>query len=111
MARQHVHKLGERGLYGRGLKVEISTAELGRFGLPLPQQLTDYQQIELTNGSEFKHRRAIESGSGLGAEVLVAEPGGQAAAVLRALGGAIFVVHKKAGFRWPKLGTNGPVND
>ena len=43
--------------------------------------------------------RAVERGIGLGTKVLVAEPGGQAAAILGALGEAIFVVHKKAGFR------------
>ena len=42
VARELVHKPGERGLHGRGLKVEIGAAKLGCFGLPLAQQLTDY---------------------------------------------------------------------
>ena len=98
VARKHVHELREGGLHGLGFKIEVGTAQAGGFGLPLAQQLAHHQQVELAHGREPEHGRAIERGIGLGAKVLVAEPGGQAAAILGALGEAIFVVHKKAGF-------------
>ena len=99
MARQYVHELRKGGLYGGRFKIEIRAAQAGNFGLPLAEELANHQQVDLANGSEFEHRWAIERGGGRGAKVLVAKPSGQAAAVVGALGKAIFVVHKKAGFR------------
>ena len=109
--REHVHELCQRGLHGRGLKIKVRAAQAGRLALPLAEQLAHHQQVDLPHGREFEDGGAVEGSGGVRTEVLVAKPGGQAAPVLRALGEAIFVVHTKAGFRWPKLGTNGPADD
>ena len=98
MAREHVHKLRKRRPHRLGLEVKIGAAQLLRFVLPAAQQLAQHQQVELAHRGELEQRRAIERGIGLWAEVLLAQPGSEPAAVLLALGEAIFVLHRIAGW-------------